>query len=391
MKLPSTVAQMVLSSLVIFTSCGFKQETKSVQDPPIESLLANGNARKIQLPFDSLRLKQIRVDSVTQQTIATEDTVTSATVDLYPGRSAQVILPAAGRIVGIPVRIGDFVSRGQPVLYLQSRDAEAALDEYAAASAALAQAGTEQSGDEAVFERALALLRDHSSTKQDLLAAEAQLRQAEATVAQAEIASIEARARLDLLGLNVSQPRNRITVRSPIAGNVVEASAKAGEFRNDPNKTVFTIADLTLLRVAFVLSEGQARLIKLGEALPVELTPFPNRPLRAIVTQVGNVGEPATQTVKVFAKLANPQGDIRPGMNGRIRLAGRPRVIVAVPSTALIRTSDRAYVFRQTGPGRFEPVPVEIERCREGIVCISKGLRPADRVVVDGLLHLWKE
>lgn len=391
MKLPSTVAQMVLSSLVIFTSCGFKQETQSVQDPPTESLLANGNARKIQLPFDSLRLKQIRVDSVTQQTIATEDTVTSATVDLYPGRSAQVILPAAGRIVGIPVRIGDFVSRGQPVLYLQSRDAEAALDQYAAASAALAQAGTEQSGDEAVFERALALLRDHSSTKQDLLAAEAQLRQAEATVAQAEIASIEARARLDLLGLNVSQPRNRITVRSPIAGNVVEASAKAGEFRNDPNKTVFTIADLTLLRVAFVLSEGQARLIKLGEALPVELTPFPNRPLRAIVTQVGNVGEPATQTVKVFAKLANPQGDIRPGMNGRIRLAGRPRVIVAVPSTALIRTSDRAYVFRQTGPGRFEPVPVEIERCREGIVCISKGLQPADRVVVDGLLHLWKE
>lgn len=391
MKPPSTVAQLVLSSLVILTSCGFKPDAKSSQDSPPENLLANGEVGKIQLPPDSPRLKRIRVDSVQQQTIAGEDTVASATVDLYPGRSASVLLPAAGRIVEIPVRIGDFVSRGQPVLYLQSRDGEAALDEYAAASAALAQARTEQSGIEALFERALASFRDHGITKQDLLAAEAKLGRAEATVARAEMASIETRGRLDLLGLNVSQPRSRIAVRSPIAGNVVEANAKAEEFRNDPKKPVFTVADLTLLRIAFDVSESQARLIRLGEGLEAELTPFPDRPLSAIVTQVGNVVEPATQTVRVFAKLANPQGDIRPAMQGRVRLAGRPRVIVTVPSTALIRAGDRAYVFRQTAPGRFEPAPVEIEKCGEGNVCISNGLQPGDRVVVDGLLHLWQK
>lgn len=389
MKLPGNVAQLILSSLAILVSCGFQPEAKSNQGSPTETVLANTKLGTIQLPPDSPRLKQIRVDSVQQRTIAAEDIIASATVEVDPGRCSQVRLPAAGRIVEIPVQFSDFVARGQPVLYLQSPDAEAALDTYIKASASLAQARTAQSKAEADFERAMASFRAHSIAKKDLLGAEAKLGHAEASLARAEIVSIETKDRLDLLGLNVNEPRNRIAVRSPIAGNVVEINAEAEEFRTDSNKPVLMVADLTVLRIAFVLPESQARLIRLGDGLQLELTPFPNRPLRAIVTQMGNVVESAARTVKVFAKLANPQGDIRPAMLGSVRLAGKAQVLPTVPATALARVGDRTYVYRQTAPGRFEQTPVEIAGSIGGNVCISKGLQPTDRVVVEGILLLW--
>lgn len=389
MKLPGNVAQVILSSLAILVSCGFKPEAKSNQDSPTETVLANTKLGTIHFPPDSPQLKQIRVDSVQQGIIVAEDIVTSATVEVDPGRSSQVRLPAVGRILEIPVRVSDFVARDQPVLYLQSPDAEAALDTYIKAGASLAQARTAQSKAEADFERAIALFRDHSIAKKDLLVAEAKLGQAEASLAQAEIVSIETKGHLELFGLNVNEPRNRIAVRSPIAGNVVEINAEAEEFRKDPNKPVLMIADLTVLRIAFVLPESQARLIRLGDDLQLKLTPFPNRPLKAIVTQMSNVVDPAARTVKVFAKLANPQGDIRPAMLGSVRLAGKARVLPTVPATALARAGNRTYVYRQTALGRFEQTTVEIAGSIGGNICISKGLQPTDRVVVEGILLLW--
>lgn len=389
MKPHSNVAKLILASLAILTSCGFTPEAKSNQDLLKETVLANANAGTIQLSPDSPQLKQIRVDPVQEQTIATDDIVASATVEADPGRSSHVLLPSAGRIVEIPVRVGDFVARGQPVLYLESSDANAALATYVKASAALAQARTTQSKAEGAFERAMALFMDHSIAKKDLLAAEAKLGQAEARLARAEIVSIEAKVRLDLLGLHANEPRNRIVLRSPISGTVVETNASVQEFRNDPNKPVLKVADLALLRIAFVVPEGEARLINPGDPLQVDLATFPNRPLRAIVAQMGDVVEPATRMVKVYAELANPQGDLRPKMSGRVRLTGKVRVMPTVPATALVRAGDRTYVYRQTAPGRFEQTPVEIAGRTEGNVCISKGLQPADRVVVEGILLLW--
>src|SRR5262249_16066334 len=152
-------------------------------------------------------------------------------------------------------------------------------------------------------------LMDHDAVaKKDVFAAGAALAQAKAAVDQAEAARRQSRARLELLGLKPDQPRQTVEVPAPISGKVLDMSAVAGEYRNDTNTPLLTIADLTTVWISTDVPENQIRMIHLGEHLQVELTAYPAEKFQAIVTRIADVVDPNSRTVKVYAELPNPRG-----------------------------------------------------------------------------------
>ena len=372
--------------LAILTSCSSKSGPRSTQEPVTEGVSVDKQPSKIQLSLDSPQLRQIHVDVVREQRIATDEIHAPAAVEVDPGRSSPVILLHTGRIVDILVKVGRSVARGQPVLYVESSEAEDALAAEVEARAALAQARSANSEAETAYERYKDLFGRGTAAKNDLLAAETKFGQTEAALALAEIVALKVKSRLDILGLDPKESHRRIVVRSPIAGNVTEVNAVAGEFRSDLNSPAMTIADLASVWIAFAVPENEIRRITRGDLFQVDLDGFPDQPLQATVTRIADIVDSATRTVKVYAEMENPKRDFRPQMFGRVRHLGRPNLMPVVPAAALVEEGGHTYVYRQTGPGRFEQTPIEVAGRAGGYVGISKGVRTADMVVAEGAM-----
>ena len=74
-----------------------------------------------------------------------------------------------------------------------------------------------------------------------------------------------------------------------------------------------------------------------------------------------------------------------------VTTGGEGERVVAVPTAALQRMDDQWVVFLPRGEGRFEVRPVERGRDLGNEVAVLSGLKPGERVVVEGAFILRAE
>jgi len=92
-----------------------------------------------------------------------------------------------------------------------------------------------------------------------------------------------------------------------------------------------------------------------------------------------------TRTLKARIELANPGGQLVPGMFATIDFTPTQRKdAVLVPSEAVIRTGKRTLVILAQGDGRFAPVDVETGTESRGQTEIRKGIQAGDTIVISG-------
>lgn len=357
----------------------------NAQQPPVTKSARSG---RVTMPADSPKIQQIRVEDVRVQDIAVDEVVAPGKIDVNPNRVSRITIPVTGKVASVLVRIGDAVRQGQPVLLLESSEADAAMSTALQAEAALTQARAVLIKAQSDHDRAKDLFAGQAAPKKDVLTAEAALAQATAAVEQAEAAKNQANARLELLGIKGQTFRQRIEIRAPIAGKVLEMSVVPGEYRNDTSNPVMTIADLSSLWVVSEVPENTIRMIEKGERLEVELTAYPDQKFQARVTRIGDTVDPTTRTVKVYAEVANSGGKLRPEMFGRIRHVDATRPMPVIPSSAVIQAEKQTLVYREISRGTYEPVAVTLGNRAGNNIGVIDGLQPHDRVVVDGAMLL---
>ena len=160
----------------------------------------------------------------------------------------------------------------------------------------------------------------------------------------------------------------------------------------DPSQTLFRIADLAKLWLIVQAPEQDAVRLRDGAPADITLAALPGQRLRGAVDQVGREVDPHSRTVPVRIVIPN-SGELKPGMFATAWITtGEPgRRIVAVPATALQRMDDRWIVFLPLAPGRFEVRAVERGRDLGNEVAILSGLKPGERVVVEGAFVLRAE
>jgi membrane fusion protein, multidrug efflux system len=98
--------------------------------------------------------------------------------------------------------------------------------------------------------------------------------------------------------------------------------------------------------------------------------------------------DPETRAVRVRAELPNPDGKLRPGMLLRVRVQLPSRQALVLPELAVQQEADQSSVFRVDHSGKVEQVPVKLGSRRQGEVEVVSGLKPGDRVVVEGTVKL---
>jgi cobalt-zinc-cadmium efflux system membrane fusion protein len=385
------VVPLLLIALSIFaTACGRKETAdeptaSASTDPPAGARAQSG---EIVIPPDSPKLKQIRVETVRMESVPTDEVVAPGKIEVNPNRVAHVAIPVAGRITSVTCRLGDFVQQGQPLLTVESADVDAAMSAYLQAEAGVNQAKAGLLKAQADLDRARDLFEHNAIAQKEVLNAENSLAQSKAVLEQAEATKKQGARKLEIFGLKPGQFGQKLVVTAPISGKVLELNTVPGEFRNDTNAPVMTIADLSTVWVASDVPESSIRLIKVNERLEIELAAYPGETFTGRVTRIADVVDPQSRTVKVRAEMDNSGGRLRPEMFGRIRHVEKMEPRPVVPNGTVIQGDGQNVVYVEKSAGRFESRPVTIgARVKDG-VAIMTGLQAGDRVVVDGVMLL---
>jgi len=364
------------------TTVGAKEPAR-----PSEQISANA-ANVVVLGPDAPELRQMTIEPVRSVTVPADEITAPAKIEVNPNRMGHAMLPAPGRIVRVMVKLGDSVGQGQPVVAIESSVVAEAESGHIQSDASVRQAELAVAKAEADLARETDLFEHQAIAQKEVLAAQTTAELAKASLEQARSAREQARRRLELLGLKVGQFQQQIVVTAPISGKVLEVSVVGGEYRNEINAPLVTIADLSRVWATSEVPESKIRYCKVGGMADLELIAYPNETFRAQVTRIADTVGSETRTIKVSAEIENIGGRLRPEMFGQLRYADGLTPFPWVPDSAVVRIGDKALVFLEQGSGRFISSPVELGRRQDGGFSIAKGLKTGDRVVTQGSVYL---
>ena len=290
-------------------------------------------------------------------------------------RTSRVYPPYAGRIERLLVAVGQRVKRGQALALLSSADIGQAQADLHKAEA-----------DQALTRSGLARVRD---LVEGGVLARKELDQAEADVARSNAEIARARARLAQYGVVATAVNQSLTLSSPLDGVVVDRNSNAGaEVRNDvQGAALFTISDPSSLWATIDVDESQLSLLKPGQSLSLASAAWPDEQFIATVLNIGAAVDAASRTIKVRARVANPDGRLKAEMfvTAQVAVSGG---LPLVPADAVFLRGDQAAVFVRLGKGRYERRAVQVRSAGPQFWSVVTGLKAGEQVVSGGALYL---
>ncbi len=177
--------------------------------------------------------------------------------------------------------------------------------------------------------------------------------------------------------------KRTIAYRSPVTGIVMEKAALKG-MRFMPGEMLYKIADLSMLWIIADVSEQESGLIRVGQFAKIQLDAYPGREFSSRVSYVYPTLNQQTRTTPVRLEIANPNGNLRPGMFAQVELSGlgsKGRV-VSVPDSAVIYSGRREIVLVELSEGRYEARVVKLGQRSDDYVEIKEGVADGEKVVV---------
>lgn len=372
---PLAAAALLGLAIIATAGCspsGRKAEAAAQASPPPDPM---------QVTADEALMKRLHIEGVSTRSV-TEMIRVAGRLDVNEYRTSRIGSPIEGRIVDIEVQLGERVRQGQTLAEVSSPElAQAQLDFLRATSRRQLLASA--------VDRARALL------DADVIGSvEVQRRQNEYDVAIAERRA--AADRLVSLGMSrkrleqleaTGQIQSKTSINASIGGTVIERNVTRGQAINTAD-TAFVVSDLDHLWALAEVPEQDARFVRPGQKVQVEVPALGSLRVEGKVAFVADVVTPATRTVRVGVDLDNPQRLLKPSMLMTMLVQGPTQPAQVVPADAVVRDGDRDFVFLEIGENSFRMTPVELGVEHDGRRTLVKPLPDEARVVADGAFHL---
>ena len=280
----------------------------------------------------------------------------------------EVRARASGFLQAAHFREGQYVKKGQLLFTLDPRPAEAQL------AAARAQAQQAQ----ADLARAESLLKIQAISREEYDA-----KRAANDIAQA---SVRARA-LDLEFTRVTAPTSgvvsdrRVDPGNEISGGGAGAEVLTTIVSTSPIHFVFDASEAQLLRNQRETGKGGRVQIRLQDEADYRWT--------GNIDFTDNSLDAASGAVRMRAVVANPNGFLKPGMFGKAKVeGGQAYDALLVPEDAIFADGARKAVNVVNADGSVTLKPVQLGPVSQGLRVIRSGVRPDDRVIVNGGVRL---
>lgn len=139
------------------------------------------------------------------------------------------------------------------------------------------------------------------------------------------------------------------------------------------------------------VNESDAPLVKAGQTVVVTIAALPGKTFHGAIKAVDPVLNPETRTVRVRAKIPDPQGQLKPEMFVSASIEVPLGDKLSVPNDAVLDTGSRQSVFVETAEGEFAPREVKVGRQADDEVEILSGLKAGEKVVTSANFLLDSE
>jgi len=315
--------------------------------------------------------------------------------DEFTGRfeaveEVQVRARVGGFVTSVEFRDGAFVNTGDLLYVIDARPFEAVAEQ---ADGQLSDARAKAELAKRELDRALTLNQTQAVSdsvvdqrRQALQAAKAAQTQAEGLLKAAQL-NIEFSHVVAPIGGRVS--RHLVSV-----GNLVQGSDSGGNaalltsiVSLDPIYVYFDMDEATYLKNNRLYFEGKRPSSRENpNPVQVSLTGEIKPSHDGKVDFLDNRLDVSTGTLRGRAVVPNKDFSILPGQFGRVRLIGSsPYEALLLPDTAIASDQSRKIVFVVKDDDTVEARQVTLGPLDEGLRVIREGLKPEDRVIIDGL------
>ncbi len=286
---------------------------------------------------------------------------------------------------------GQEVKKGDVLFTIDARSYRAELSR---AQAELARARTQ-----AELGRSEATRAQKLSELQAISTEEYEQRRSAAAQAQANVAAAQAAVDSARLNLEFTQ------VRAPIDGRAGRALVTAGNLvsAGDSASVLTTLVSLDKVHVHFDADERAflryAEMARKGERpserdgkVPVQvgLADESDFPHEGTVDFLDNQVDRSTGTIRARALLDNRDRVFTPGLYARVRVLGSGQFkATLVDDKAVLTDQDRKYVYVVDAKGTAQRRDVQLGRTAGGLRIVEQGLKPGDRVIVEGVQKVF--
>lgn len=180
------------------------------------------------------------------------------------------------------------------------------------------------------------------------------------------------------------------TIVAPYDGVVTARNINVGDFINkdgnisDRNSVInlFSVADIHKLRLFISVPEAFGHILKPSLTAELTVPQFPKRRFQAQFLTVANGFDPNTRTAVTEFTIDNEDKVLWPGSYASVRLTvPLDKNIITVPSSALVFQENGAQVAIVSVDDHVHFQKVEINRILDGVMEITSGVSPTDRIV----------
>lgn len=296
-----TVLALLSLLTVALAGCGGDDETA------VATTTATTTAEAPALPADVAGVSAAATDTAETSTAeqgADSSTLVATGEFVSPVRS-ELSPKMPGRVARMYVEEGARVTRGQPVLVLETEYVRLNL-QSATAEAARAKAMMDEAQRDLARKKGLV---DKGNVPQ------ATYDRSQAAYEQARAAHQGALAQASLLRQQIADA----TLRAPVSGVVAEKRTEVGARLGD-NGVAVVIVQISPLKLRFAVPERYLGRIGRGDQVVARVDPYPSETFAGTVKVVGGVIDPKTRTMFAEAEFPNGDGRLKPGLFARVEV-----------------------------------------------------------------------
>lgn len=297
-------------------------------------------------------------------------------------RDVEIKPQVDGYITAIEVDEGAHVHRGQPMFIIDKKPFEEQLNN-AQASLQAAQASEENA--QINVDKTRPLVENKVVSDVLLRSAEATYNNAKAAVAQAQAAVQSARINL-----------NYTTITAPSDGYVGTIPYKTGSLvTKQANVALTTVSETKDMRVYFSMSEPDFLLFKEkypGNTVADKVKQMPAVQLlladNSVYPQAGKVEivegqfDKTVGAIKFRATFSNPQGFLRSGSTGKVRIPTIFKSILVIPQDATFELQGKVFVYVVADSNKIVTRPLGIAGRTTHYYFVADGVKAGDKIVL---------
>lgn len=317
---------------------------------------------------------------------------------LNQNRTAHISSLVGGNVASLVADLGNRVGKGQVLLTVNSPD-------FAKAQADFLQTVAKLNLSRKEYERAKMLLEEKAIEEREFLRREAEFEKLSTEVGglgailhaygmdhEQTQKLVEKCANRESDGNLCDLANPNLPLLAPFSGIIIFRDVIVGE-HVEPEKTLFTVSDLSLLWAVLDAYEKDLPFINKDSNILIQSSLYPEREWQGKITYISDIIDEKLRTVKIRVEVKNAEGLLKPNMyiQGIVQNKAGSQKLLAIPEEAVQNLDGEKIVFILEGQDVFFIRHVELGNKIGSQRIIAKGLQSEQKIVIKGAFTLKTE